>query len=100
MHNQNIYSKTLTIIIDFSKTKINFPQLIRFKEQFSKVFGNKEKDLAEEIFKEIKISNNSLNLVFKEKGFTKWLSSLFSNYKYLINQFLNLILIFFFYNKK
>ena len=81
----NIYSKTLTVIIDFSKTKINFPQLIRFKEQFSKVFGNKEKDLAEEIFKEIKISNNSLNLVFKEKGFTKWLSSLFSNYKYLIN---------------
>ena len=80
-----IYSESIKIISEFSKTKIDFPKGIRFGDNFSKIFGNSENNIGEEIFREIKMLSNSLSSIYDKKGFLKWFSSIFSDYKCLLN---------------
>ena len=80
-----IYSESIKIISEFSKIKIDFPKGIRFGDNFSKIFGNSENNIGEEIFREIKMLSNSLSSIYDKKGFLKWFSSIFSDYKCLLN---------------
>ena len=80
-----IYSESIKIISEFSKIKIDFPKGIRFGDYFSKIFANSQNKIGEEIFREIKISSNSLSSIYDKKGFLEWFSSIFSDYKCLLN---------------
>ena len=80
-----IYSESIKIISEFSKIKIDFPKGIRFADNFSKVFGNSQNNIGEEIFREIKMLSNSLSSIYNKKGFLEWFSSIFADYKCLLN---------------
>ena len=80
-----LYSESITIITQISESKIDFPKEIRFGDFFSKLFGNKKKNLEEEILLELKISSKGISNIFEKKGIFEWFSSIFSHYKYLVN---------------
>ena len=80
-----LYSQSIKIISEFSKTKIEFPIGSRFADYFSKIFSNSNNNLGEEILHEIKISCQSLSTIYEKKGFIEWFSSFIFDYKRLIN---------------
>ena len=80
-----LYSESIKIIYEFSTIKIDFPKGIRFGDYFSKIFGNNQNKIGEEIFREIKIISKSLSSIYDKKGFVEWFSSIFSEYKCLLN---------------
>ena len=80
-----LYSESIKIIYEFSTIKIDFPKGIRFGDYFSKIFGNNQNKIGEEIFREIKIISKSLSSIYDKKGFVEWFSSIFSDYKCLLN---------------
>ena len=80
-----IYSESIKIISEYSKVKIDFPKDIRFGDNFSKIFGNTQNNIKEEIFLEIKMLSNSLVSIYDKKGFLEWFSSILSDYKCLLN---------------
>ena len=80
-----LYSESIKIIYEFSTIKIDFPKGIRFGDYFSKIFGNNQNKIGEEIFREVKIISKSLSSIYDKKGFVEWFSSIFSDYKCLLN---------------
>ena len=53
-----------------------------FKDYFSVKFAGKDVDLANEIYKEIKMSTFGLEKIYEEKGFVDWIRSAFSSVNY------------------
>ena len=80
-----LYSESIKIISEFSKVKIDFPKGVSFRDSFSKKFGNSQNSIGDEIFREIKISSNSLVNIYDKKGFIEWFSSILFDYKCLLN---------------
>ena len=80
-----IYSESIKIISQFSTIRIDFPIDIRYRDVFSKFFGDNQNNIGEEIFKEIKMSCKNLSNIYDKKGFLEWFSSILSDYKCLLN---------------
>ena len=80
-----LYKKAKNKFSDFSEAKITLDEYSDFRSYLSEKVSNK-KDTCDEINGEIEnCMNNSMNKIYKEKGFFSAISSFFSNSSYLSN---------------
>ena len=78
-----LYNEANIDIKKLSDGKESIPELSKFREIISKVFGYKDKNIDEQMYNEI---INSLNKFYDDKkGMKEWFFSFFNNSKYCMN---------------
>ena len=82
-----LYNEANSLIQKFSDRKVNIPELSSFKDKFAQVFGNKNKNknIDEQIFNEIKIASKDMDKIHEKKGFKEWIFSYIFDDNYLKN---------------
>ena len=80
-----LYNEANSLIQKFSDGKVNFPELSSFRDKFAQVFGNKNKNIDEQIFNEIKIASKDMDKIYEKKGFKEWIFSYIFDDNYLKN---------------
>ena len=80
-----LYNEANSLTQKFSDGKLNFPELSTFRDKFAKVFGNKNKNIDEQIFDEIKIASKDMDKIYEKKGFKEWIFSYIFSDNYLKN---------------
>jgi len=80
-----LYNNASLSIKEFSYGTISLEKSIKFKDHFLEAFGNKEKNLDDQIFNEIIASCENLKNIYNKKGFKNWFLSIFSKTHKLTN---------------
>ena len=80
-----LYNEANSLVQKFSDGKVNFPELSSFRDKFAQVFGNKNKNIDEQIFNEIKIASKDMDKIHEKKGFKEWIFSYIFDDNYLKN---------------
>ena len=80
-----LYNEANSLVQKFSDGKVNFPELSSFRDKFAQVFGNKNKNIDEQIFNEIKIASKDMDKIYEKKGFKEWIFSYIFDDNYLKN---------------
>jgi hypothetical protein len=80
-----LYNNASLSIKEFSYETISLEKSQKFKDHFLEAFGNKDKNLDDQIFNEIVTSCENLKNIYNKKGFKIWFLSLFSKNHKLVN---------------
>ena len=80
-----IFKNIINVINNFQKAKIESFNKYNYKEHLANVFGNGEKDFEKQFMIEIKEKCENLSDIYKKKGFTEWIVSVFSSMKFMQN---------------
>ena len=80
-----LYNNASLSIKEFSYGTISLEKSIKFKDHFLEAFGNKDKNLDDQIFNEIIASSENLKNIYNKKGFKNWFLSIFSKTHKLTN---------------
>ena len=80
-----IFKNIINVINNFQKAKIESFNKNNYKEHLANVFGNGVKDFEKQFMIEIKEKCENLSYIYKKKGFTEWIASVFSSMKFMQN---------------